>query len=126
MIPERNLMSACGLEDALQHKWVADITDMMDAGPRVILRLPKIQQAIICHPEPLLWFSRTRMELEMLALEAMNRTMQRGDKNGVPSDFVGAMILMRQIKLSTEVALRMLQDGRSLNDLNDIVFRILK
>ncbi|KAH3850476.1 hypothetical protein DPMN_092887 [Dreissena polymorpha] len=48
MIPERNLMAACGLEAEQQRKWVADITDMKMDGPRVILRLPKIRHPVIC------------------------------------------------------------------------------
>ncbi|KAH3689874.1 hypothetical protein DPMN_040078 [Dreissena polymorpha] len=69
IIPERNLMAACGLEDALQSKWVADITDMMDEGPRVILRLEKIRMAIVASPEPMLWLSQKRMEVEMPSLD---------------------------------------------------------
>ncbi|XP_052238889.1 uncharacterized protein LOC127850131 isoform X4 [Dreissena polymorpha] len=82
MIPERNLMAACGLEDALQRKWVADITDMMDEGPRVILRLEKIRKAIVASPEPMLWFSQKRMEVEMLYLELQNRLTQITNENG--------------------------------------------
>ncbi|KAH3689880.1 uncharacterized protein LOC127863987 isoform X2 [Dreissena polymorpha] len=76
MIPDRNLMAACGLDGALQRKWVADITDMMDEGPRVILRLEKIRKAIVASPEPMLWFSQKRMELEMLMLELPIRGFQ--------------------------------------------------
>ncbi|KAH3850405.1 hypothetical protein DPMN_092816 [Dreissena polymorpha] len=84
MIPERNLMAACGLQNEQQRKWVANITDMMDEGPSVILRLEKILQAIICHPEPLLWFSGRRIELEMLMLKVINRVQaQRDMRTGI-------------------------------------------
>ena len=63
MIPERNLMEACGMIDSLQHKWVADITHMLQEGPMVILRLPKIRKAIVASPEPMMWFSKKRLSL---------------------------------------------------------------
>ncbi|KAH3850412.1 hypothetical protein DPMN_092823 [Dreissena polymorpha] len=83
MIPERNLMADCGLQDAQQQNWVAVITDMMEEGPRVILRLSKIRQAVICHKEPLFWFSRRRIEVELLRLERMSRSLQCTDENGI-------------------------------------------
>ncbi|KAH3828779.1 hypothetical protein DPMN_130762 [Dreissena polymorpha] len=46
---------------------------MMAEGPRVLLRLPKIRQAVVASPEPMLWFSTKRMELEMVSLEMLNR-----------------------------------------------------
>ncbi|KAH3734004.1 hypothetical protein DPMN_040443 [Dreissena polymorpha] len=71
MIPDKNLMVARCLEDGMQSKWISDINDMMEEGPRVILRLPKIRKAIVASPEPMVWFSKKRMELEMLYLEYM-------------------------------------------------------
>ncbi|XP_052240802.1 uncharacterized protein LOC127851221 [Dreissena polymorpha] len=82
MIPERNLMEACGMHDYQQHKWVADITDMLEEGPNVILRLEKIRKAIVASPEPMMWFSKKRMELEMLHLEFMHRSVEIREKNG--------------------------------------------
>ncbi|KAH3734231.1 hypothetical protein DPMN_040670 [Dreissena polymorpha] len=76
MIPERNLMEECGLQEEQQHKWVADITDMIGEGPKVILRLPKMRQAIICHPDPMPWILERRKGLigqRMLEHEWMNR-----------------------------------------------------
>ncbi|KAH3850264.1 hypothetical protein DPMN_092672 [Dreissena polymorpha] len=118
MIPERNLMEACGLQDQQQRKWVADITDMIEEGPRVILRLPRIRQAIICHPEPLLWFSRRRMELELLELEYMNRHVQCMDEDSEydDTDIILQAIYWRQSQILWEVIQRMFIEGSAVND----------
>ncbi|KAH3741935.1 hypothetical protein DPMN_048665 [Dreissena polymorpha] len=121
MIPERNLMAASGLQDKQQSKWVADITDMMDEGPRVILRLQRIRQAVIASPERMLWFSKIRMELEMLELEGFIRTGQCSDEH----DAIVQEINIRQDEIMMEVAQRMLIDGCAVNDLNDIFHRIV-
>ncbi|KAH3781382.1 hypothetical protein DPMN_159209 [Dreissena polymorpha] len=76
MMPERNLMEGCGLTGALQRTWIADITKMMEEGPRVVLRLEKIRKAIVASPETMLWFSKNKVELEMLVLELFNRVMR--------------------------------------------------
>ncbi|KAH3727357.1 hypothetical protein DPMN_053291 [Dreissena polymorpha] len=73
MIPERNLMAGCGLETGQIHTWVETITDMVNEGPRIILRLPKLRQALIARPEPRRWFIKKRIELEFLELLYMNR-----------------------------------------------------
>ncbi|KAH3734262.1 hypothetical protein DPMN_040701 [Dreissena polymorpha] len=127
MIPERNLMAGCGLQEEQRRKWVADITEMLEEGPRMILRLPKIRQAIICHPEPLLWFSRRRMELEMLGLEWFNRAAKCSDENGVCdfSDFILQEIGRRMSEIDIEVRLRMYMEGNIVNDRVDIISRIL-
>ncbi|XP_052221659.1 uncharacterized protein LOC127838126 [Dreissena polymorpha] len=57
----------------VKRSWIATIDEMMTEGPRMILRLPKIRQAIIAHPEPLRWFSGRKIENEMLELICMNR-----------------------------------------------------
>ncbi|KAH3733150.1 hypothetical protein DPMN_039575 [Dreissena polymorpha] len=121
MIPERNLMAASGLQDKQQSKWVAVITDMMDEGPRVILRLQRIRQAVIASPEPMLWFSKIRMELEMLELEAFIRTAQCSDE----PDVILQEINRRQDEILMEVKQRMRIDGCAVNHLKDIFFRIL-
>ncbi|KAH3733039.1 hypothetical protein DPMN_039463 [Dreissena polymorpha] len=123
MIPERNLMAASGLQDKQQSIWVADITDMMAEGPNVILRLPKIRQAIVASPEPLLWFSKTRMELEMLFLEALNRHKKCSDGNGVvnESDAIMHAIGRRCEKLMMEVAQRMHTDSSAVYDMFDVL-----
>ncbi|KAH3691965.1 uncharacterized protein LOC127863512 [Dreissena polymorpha] len=71
MIPERNLMTACRLTVTLQRKWMATLTDMIVEGPEMLRRLPKIRQAIIAHPEPLLWYTRRRIEMEIIFLEML-------------------------------------------------------
>ncbi|KAH3707209.1 hypothetical protein DPMN_066608 [Dreissena polymorpha] len=73
MIPARNLMEGCGLKHHQQSKWIAVITEMMNVGPRVILRLGEFRKALIAYPEPLMWYSKMRTELEMLSLELMVR-----------------------------------------------------
>ncbi|KAH3792873.1 hypothetical protein DPMN_146372 [Dreissena polymorpha] len=73
MIPGRNLMAACALDHEQKRSWIATIDEMMTEGPRMILRLPKIRQAINAHPEPLRWFSGRKIEMEMLELIYRNR-----------------------------------------------------
>ena len=101
-------MAACRLQAEQQLQWVADITDMMEEGPRVILRLSKIRRAIICHPEPMLSFSAIRTELEMLHLEQMIRSM-----NGLVdrSDVILKKILRRQTDIMENVTLLMFYEG---------------
>ncbi|KAH3754819.1 hypothetical protein DPMN_189501 [Dreissena polymorpha] len=124
MIPERNLMAACGLTDALQSKWVADITVMMEEGPRVILRLEKVRKAIIASPEPLLWLSKKMMELEMLQLEFFNRDWQCKNENREwRSDFIIQAIKRRMEEIMTEVVINMIQVGSS--SFSDLVVRII-
>ncbi|KAH3869104.1 hypothetical protein DPMN_032263 [Dreissena polymorpha] len=78
MIPDRNLMAANGLTDEQGRLWIATITDMIHEGPNMILRLPMIRQAIISHPEPLLWYNRTRIELEIIVLEVIKSVPPTG------------------------------------------------
>ncbi|KAH3850361.1 hypothetical protein DPMN_092772 [Dreissena polymorpha] len=125
MIPERNLMAACELQDTQQRKWVADITDMMDEGPRVILRLPKIRQAIISHPEPLLWFSRKRMKLEMLLLVWRNKSPMCRKENINSSDIILQEIRRRMTEVVEVVRLRIFMEGGIVNNQNDIFNRLL-
>ncbi|XP_052274763.1 uncharacterized protein LOC127874458 isoform X2 [Dreissena polymorpha] len=127
MIPERNLMAARGLHDEQQRKWVTYIKDMMEEGPRVILRLPRIRQAIIGHPEPLLWFCKRRIELEMLQLGWMNRMVQCRDENGKcdDTDVILEIICRRQDEILSEVYLRMFMEGSAPNDQEDIMYRML-
>ncbi|KAH3826572.1 hypothetical protein DPMN_128480 [Dreissena polymorpha] len=98
MIPERNLMAACGLTDALQRKWTADITDMMEDVPRVVLRLEKIRKAIIASPEPLLWFCQKKMEVEILWLEFFNRLMRCKNENRVEHSDLIVTALNRRLE----------------------------
>ncbi|KAH3792728.1 uncharacterized protein LOC127838386 isoform X2 [Dreissena polymorpha] len=124
MIPERNLMEACGITNTLHRKWVADITDMLEEGPRVILRLEKIRKAIVASPEPMLWYSKTRMELEMLLLENRTRFKPRTDDNGdeliEEPTFVENAIILRLIEVWEDMRERMLLEGSSVNDCRDI------
>ena len=94
----------------------------MTEGPRVILRLPKIRQAIFASPEPMLWFSKKRMELEIPSLEYVNIHTECQYENGVvdKSDEIMQAILRRRIELLVEVALWMRLEGSAVNDLEDI------
>ncbi|KAH3734257.1 hypothetical protein DPMN_040696 [Dreissena polymorpha] len=127
MIPERNLMAACGLQEEQRRQWVAVITEMLEEGPRMILRVPKIRQAIVGHPEPMLWFSRRRMELEMLCMEMRNRATQCSDENGVCdfSDIIVQKIDKRVKEIKREVLLRMFMEGNCVHDRFGIIKRIL-
>ncbi|KAH3733813.1 hypothetical protein DPMN_040248 [Dreissena polymorpha] len=127
MIPERNLMEACGMTDVLQHKWVADITDMLEEGPGVILRLEKIRKAIIAFTWPMQWFSKKRMQIEMLRLEESIRALKCRDANKVlnDSDFMLNAIWIRLEREYEEVKTLMLLEGSSVNALEDIHRKIL-
>ncbi|KAH3733693.1 hypothetical protein DPMN_040126 [Dreissena polymorpha] len=127
MIPERNLMDACGMHDYKQHKWVADITDMLEEGPKVILRLEKIRKAIVASPEPMLWFSRKRMELEMMSLEMKIRAAQCMDEiqETDDSDSILKKIMIHQLYLCIEVTKGIILNGSTVNDLIDIYYRML-
>ncbi|KAH3689868.1 hypothetical protein DPMN_192216 [Dreissena polymorpha] len=113
MIPERNLMEACGLDDALQQKWVADITNVMEEGPWLILRLEKIRKAIVASPEPMLWLSKQRMKLEMLYMVLANRVFQCTDENLELNDSDCALkeIRRRIMEILKDVGQRMHQEG---------------
>ncbi|KAH3734216.1 hypothetical protein DPMN_040655 [Dreissena polymorpha] len=127
MIPERNLMAACGLQAEQKRKWVEDITNMMEEGPSVILRLPRIRQAVICYPQPMLWFSRRRMEAEILILEWMRRDLQCRCENGRYDidDIILVEIDRRQDEIAKEVYDRMSVEGSAVNTVNDVYFRLL-
>ncbi|KAH3733064.1 hypothetical protein DPMN_039488 [Dreissena polymorpha] len=60
---------------------------MMAEGPMAILRLPKIRQAVVASPEPMLWFSKIRMELEILYLELWNRCTKCSSENRVVDEY---------------------------------------
>ncbi|KAH3792579.1 uncharacterized protein LOC127838301 [Dreissena polymorpha] len=125
MIPERNLMANCGLDVAQQRKWVADITDMLEEGPRVILRLVKIRRAIIASPQQMLRFSETRMWLDFLQLESLIRMKQcDNEKLRRDSDYILNAIKRRRNDILIDVALRMYQEGSSLS--KDLYVRIIQ
>ncbi|XP_052267872.1 uncharacterized protein LOC127869382 isoform X2 [Dreissena polymorpha] len=125
MIPERNLMAACGLDEGQKRTWVNTITDMMNEGSYTLLRLPRIRKAILSHPEPLLWYNKKRVEFELLHLKLMNRLIpfiQCMDENGVvkESDPMLQAIKSRRDELLRKVRKRMNWEGSRLNDLNEI------
>ncbi|KAH3788688.1 uncharacterized protein LOC127842251 isoform X1 [Dreissena polymorpha] len=122
MIPERNLMAERELDVEQQGMWVRSITDMINEGPRIIMKLEKIGHAIECHPEPLLWYSRMRTELEMLYLESNNRLLRTSDNNGQvdENDPIVKAIDKRISEIFREVLLRMQLEGSSVNDVNKL------
>ncbi|KAH3695156.1 hypothetical protein DPMN_082612 [Dreissena polymorpha] len=117
MIPERNLMAACVLDSEQQRTWIASINEMMEEGPRIILRLPKIRHALIAHPEPLRWYSGRKIELEMLELICTNRGFHCED---VETDVISQALRRRQIEILMEVRMGMNMEGCRVNDLMSV------
>ncbi|KAH3868900.1 hypothetical protein DPMN_032055 [Dreissena polymorpha] len=117
MIPERNLMASCKLTDAQQRRWISKITDLIDEGPIIIQRLPKMRRAIIAHPETLRWFYMRRLELEILILEEMNRQNRSSNSNLAVNCFDGIFRqepTRRMFKIVFEILNRMCPDERNL------------
>ncbi|KAH3865401.1 hypothetical protein DPMN_028440 [Dreissena polymorpha] len=110
MIPERNLMATSGLDEEQQRTWISTITDMLNEGPRVILRLPKIRQCIVAHPEPFRWYNGRRIELEMLTLMLMNRVAICMDENGEVdiTDAILQALKRRTNEVISDVCVRMM------------------
>ncbi|KAH3693190.1 hypothetical protein DPMN_192592 [Dreissena polymorpha] len=100
---------------------------MMDAGPRVILRLRKIRKAIIASPEPMLWFSKTMMELEMVHQAWMNLRAECTAYKAVvdTSDFILEALDRRRLEILIELRQRIFLDGNYVNDLYSLCTRIL-
>ncbi|KAH3875260.1 hypothetical protein DPMN_038523 [Dreissena polymorpha] len=71
-----NLMAACGLDAEQKRTWAKPITYMTDEGPKILLRLPKIWKAIISNPEPLIWYIKRRLDLELLQMKSWIRFVQ--------------------------------------------------
>ncbi|XP_052264044.1 uncharacterized protein LOC127867095 [Dreissena polymorpha] len=127
MIPERNLMATSGLDEEQQRTWISTITDMLNEGPKMILRLPKIRKSLIAHPEPLRWYSGRRIELELLWLMRMNRLAICRDENG-RVDYTDAIVqaLDRRInEVITDVGVRMIMEGSRVTNADAILNRIL-
>ncbi|KAH3865190.1 hypothetical protein DPMN_028229 [Dreissena polymorpha] len=127
MIPERNLIATSGLDEEQQRTWISTITDMLNEGPKMILRLPKIRKSLIAHPEPFRWYSGRRIELELLWIMRMNRVAICMDENG-EVDFTDAILqaLCRRIdEITTDVCVRMIMEGSRVINADDIGVRIL-
>ncbi|KAH3865661.1 hypothetical protein DPMN_028703 [Dreissena polymorpha] len=127
MIPERNLMATTGLDVEQQRTWISTITDMLNEGPKMILRLPKIRKALIAHPEPFRWYSGRIIELELLMLMYMNRVVICRDEN-VKVDYTDAIFqaLQRRIdEVITDVGVRMRMEGTRVINADAIFDRIL-
>ncbi|XP_052259553.1 uncharacterized protein LOC127863909 [Dreissena polymorpha] len=127
MIPERNLMATSGLDEEQQRTWISTITDMLHEGPRVILRLPKIRQCIVAHPEPFRWYSGRRIELELLGLVRMNRAVICRDENEEIdyTDAIMQALIRRENEVITDVCVRMIMEGSRVINAQAIFYRIL-
>lgn len=120
MISDRNLMEDCGIAEEQQHTWIATITDMIDDGPKLILRLPNIRSVIISHTEPQMWYSKKATEFELLNLMYRNRCVQCKHENGVDSDPMIQAMLRRMDEILREVCQRMNCEGSHVHDLLEI------
>ncbi|KAH3865722.1 hypothetical protein DPMN_028764 [Dreissena polymorpha] len=127
MIPERNLMATSGLDGEQQRTWISTITDMLNEGPKMILRLPKIRKALIAHPEPFRWYSGRRIELELLQLMRMNRVEFCMDENEEfdYTDAIWQALKRRTDEVITDVGVRMIMEGSRVINADDICARIM-
>ncbi|KAH3865493.1 hypothetical protein DPMN_028532 [Dreissena polymorpha] len=121
MIPDRNLMAASGLEEEQRCTWISTISEMLNEGPRMILRLPKIRQGIVAHPEPFRWYNGKRIEFEMLLLMGLMRAFLM-DENLVPdqSDVTMLAIKRRSDEIAAVVYLRMIFEGSRDINMQDV------
>ncbi|KAH3868835.1 hypothetical protein DPMN_031989 [Dreissena polymorpha] len=120
MIPERNLSEACGMRKDQQLTWIATITDMIDEGPRILLRLPKMREAIIAHSEPLFRFSVVKTELELLILYMIRISHCRIDSVSAEPDCMMQAILTRFASTARSVIPQM-----NLPDMFNIASKLL-
>ncbi|KAH3875654.1 hypothetical protein DPMN_038927 [Dreissena polymorpha] len=127
MIPERNLMAASGLVSERQSEFVAKLTDMINEGPRVILRLQKLRKAIVAHPEPLLWYSRKRIELELVwLLSSLSYQLSKRPGATHVSDLIKLVTFQRLNEIVGKVDQRMIMEGSRVDDIHyDVWFRML-
>ncbi|XP_052268873.1 uncharacterized protein LOC127870285 [Dreissena polymorpha] len=122
MIPDRNLMAASELDGEQQSSWISTITEMINEGPRMILRLPKIRQALIAHPEPFRWYIRRILELELLMLMNNNRMILCGDESGKVDETDAILQALFRVQ---EVCLRMRMGGSRVINADAISDRIM-
>ncbi|KAH3733599.1 hypothetical protein DPMN_040030 [Dreissena polymorpha] len=96
---------------------------MLEDGSRVILRLKRIRKAIVASPEPMMWFSKRRIELEMLLMECVNISDENGE---VDYSFIIVNAMKSRLKdILRELEQRILLEGSSVNDIPDIFERLL-
>ncbi|KAH3784002.1 hypothetical protein DPMN_161952 [Dreissena polymorpha] len=124
MIPERNLMSASGLENKQQRLWVDTLTAMMDEGPMVILRFQKIRQAILSYPEPLLWYSKIRTELEMVWFAILKCSATLFELKPL-TDSTLDELMSRQSEIIEEIHKRLNKEGIWFYDTWDLMIRMM-
>ncbi|KAH3778835.1 hypothetical protein DPMN_180308 [Dreissena polymorpha] len=100
---------------------------MINEGPKLLLRLPKIRQAIVSHPVPLFWYCNMRLEIELLMLKYMNRRKSCNGVDGVvnESDIMQISIIIRMDHIVREIRQRIIEEGSCVNDPKEIIERIL-
>ncbi|KAH3865510.1 hypothetical protein DPMN_028549 [Dreissena polymorpha] len=128
MIPDRNLMAASGLEEEQQRTWISTITEMINEGPRVILRLPKIRQGIVAHPDKLFrLYCGTKIELEMLILKRVKREGCCTDENFVVDESdVTLLAIERRIQtIMKAVHIMMALEGSRDINIQDVFHRLM-
>ncbi|KAH3868831.1 hypothetical protein DPMN_031985 [Dreissena polymorpha] len=126
MIPERNLMAGCEISDEQRQTWIATIAEMIDEGPRVLLRLPKIRRAIIAHPEPLQWFNKMRTMHEMVTLISLIRIAQcEAAGVAITSDSFFQMTAQSEVIILSEIFQRMIMKGSRVNGQCNLRLRVL-
>ncbi|KAH3778915.1 hypothetical protein DPMN_180392 [Dreissena polymorpha] len=91
--------------------------------------MPKIRQAIFSHPVSLFWYGNRRLEIELLMLKYRNRREQCKGVDGVvklnESDSIQNSIIIRMNHIVREIRQRMIEEGSCVNDLKEIIERIL-
>ncbi|KAH3874548.1 hypothetical protein DPMN_037794 [Dreissena polymorpha] len=122
MTPDRNLMTERGLKFEQQRVLVSFITEIIEEGPIILLRLNKIRQAVIGHPEQLLWYSKFRTELEMVHYKYDNRIIRCVDSNFMvdETDTIVQACDKRINEMLLEVLCHMRLEGSSVNDVNKV------
>ncbi|XP_052274670.1 uncharacterized protein LOC127874400 isoform X2 [Dreissena polymorpha] len=121
MIPMRNLMACSRLEASQQRTWIKTIKDMISEGPRIILRLQKLRTAIICFGEPLLWYTKLKLELELLELYFCRRLFELEYENSSKeSDTVIREILRRKNEILRDVQRCLRNEGSRRECWNDL------
>ncbi|KAH3868746.1 uncharacterized protein LOC127867872 [Dreissena polymorpha] len=123
MIPDRNLMEACGLEDAQQTAWVNMITEMIKEGPRMILRLKKMRTILRSNLDTVFWFYNMRTELEILNLELTSRH-ERGAASQEDNEKTAEQ-MKRVNEILVEVRERSLVNGNRVDDRREIFDLVL-
>ncbi|KAH3864913.1 hypothetical protein DPMN_027946 [Dreissena polymorpha] len=120
MIPERNLLATSDLSNEQQLLWVGTIKVIIEEGPRMLLRLPKFRKTINGYPQPFLWYSKMRTEMNMWQLESFKGRIHCMVTNSMvdETDTILQTCKKRTSEIGIEVLRRMVLKGRSVDDVN--------